>query len=851
MAFNKYPYTDFHELNADYLLSEMKRLASEWESLGGEFKSLKEAFESLKAYVMDYFKNLDVSDEISKKLDEMYEEGLFDSLIGKFSNFYDVAQLYPAFQAINRADVAHDVALGELHSQAICYADSPNGHFLYVGFDHKSGSANHNQIVKYSLDTNEYIAHNTDIKETIHYNGMDYCAKDNCVYVPVEASNVIMVLDSSLNHVRDITAAVESPHCLAYNPDKDVFYVIYSGNTRRIYEYSYDFELIGTHDYSFENMTIQDISYHSGCIFVSLFKTDNEFLYAPSNEILVLNTSFISVKKINIPMNLELEACVYSTLHKAWLVSFYTNSKAYICLGSLSADNPNMLTEYAKVFGSSGSATTRKIFDIYVDENYTGFKMDYSQEYPCSALVWVNPVLKNNASNYRINLLSDVGYTHNRFYNTNAECDSVIINGNNHTVQGLYFRDIPYINISNVKFDGGNSVDTGNCVSFYNCGYADLSGCEFSVGTSHPATIGIDAEFTKCVKVSNCVDNGGFDAYVYCKESDARFANGTYSSPINIYGMLETNTIEPLRHVAGYGKTTLNGSYQFTEGYNGSLSELGFTGSIAINGCNSPDLPVLGPQNIILTVDRLAGPKMVKQTVTNKSHDWEYERVIYPESGEAGVGYWTLKYLSSNDTELKIYISSDGNDSNHGLSSSMAMRSIKSVISKYPIGKLRIYYTSGIIEDDWNEMYDDRFIIIRSASSSDPATVMLTGSVSLSGLDIEIRDLNISRNDDNNILYIGHCSNVKILNSNITGSKGIRCVFSDMYLYNTNITITGQSTCLSVENTSNIKIHTGSLTSPNRGLYATGTSNIDYYSLTIDAPTPSATSSGGVITNRS
>ena len=42
MYFNKYPYTDFHELNLDWLLKEYKRLKEEIEKIKEEIKELRE-----------------------------------------------------------------------------------------------------------------------------------------------------------------------------------------------------------------------------------------------------------------------------------------------------------------------------------------------------------------------------------------------------------------------------------------------------------------------------------------------------------------------------------------------------------------------------------------------------------------------------------------------------------------------------------------------------------------------------------------------------------------------------------------------------------------------------------------
>nr|DAM10506.1 MAG TPA: alpha-1, 3-glucanase [Caudoviricetes sp.] len=69
------PYSNFHELNQDWFLQEFNKIIAQWKAMQKNFDNLQDAFNDLKNYVQDYFKNLDVQDEINKKLDEMFENG--------------------------------------------------------------------------------------------------------------------------------------------------------------------------------------------------------------------------------------------------------------------------------------------------------------------------------------------------------------------------------------------------------------------------------------------------------------------------------------------------------------------------------------------------------------------------------------------------------------------------------------------------------------------------------------------------------------------------------------------------------------------------------------------------------
>lgn len=82
MAYNyEYPYTDPSRANSDWILSEMKRVLSEWASTLKEWTGTKDDFDALRAYVRDYFKNLDVREEIDEKLDSMVDDGTLAAII--------------------------------------------------------------------------------------------------------------------------------------------------------------------------------------------------------------------------------------------------------------------------------------------------------------------------------------------------------------------------------------------------------------------------------------------------------------------------------------------------------------------------------------------------------------------------------------------------------------------------------------------------------------------------------------------------------------------------------------------------------------------------------------------------
>jgi hypothetical protein len=78
------PYTNFHELNQDWFLQEFNKLVAQWKAMQKNFDSLQDAFNDLKNYVQDYFKNLDVQEEINNKIDSLVADGYFDTFLNDY-----------------------------------------------------------------------------------------------------------------------------------------------------------------------------------------------------------------------------------------------------------------------------------------------------------------------------------------------------------------------------------------------------------------------------------------------------------------------------------------------------------------------------------------------------------------------------------------------------------------------------------------------------------------------------------------------------------------------------------------------------------------------------------------------
>ena len=77
---NKYPYTDFNEYNMDWIIKTVKDLTVQWAETHQEWSDVKTEWENYKNYIDNYFDNLDLSQEVSDKIDQMAADGYFSDL---------------------------------------------------------------------------------------------------------------------------------------------------------------------------------------------------------------------------------------------------------------------------------------------------------------------------------------------------------------------------------------------------------------------------------------------------------------------------------------------------------------------------------------------------------------------------------------------------------------------------------------------------------------------------------------------------------------------------------------------------------------------------------------------------
>lgn len=78
---NQFPGTNYHDLNLDWILEQVKNCLAEWETTKGEWESAEAEINAKIEYINNYFANLDVNEEISEKINAMIQSGELLTLI--------------------------------------------------------------------------------------------------------------------------------------------------------------------------------------------------------------------------------------------------------------------------------------------------------------------------------------------------------------------------------------------------------------------------------------------------------------------------------------------------------------------------------------------------------------------------------------------------------------------------------------------------------------------------------------------------------------------------------------------------------------------------------------------------
>lgn len=176
-VFTHWPYTNLHELNLDFILQELKKAIEEWTRAEQEFINLEDAVASLKKYVDTYFKNLNVSEEINSKLEDMLASGELDSVFEAV-----LARQKGSYIAINR--IFNESQVTDRYEDApskywVINGSASDGNTLVIAYT-SSKNGNNNYVTMRKYDTNfnivqEKLVEVNHCNDMCYYDGKLYC----------------------------------------------------------------------------------------------------------------------------------------------------------------------------------------------------------------------------------------------------------------------------------------------------------------------------------------------------------------------------------------------------------------------------------------------------------------------------------------------------------------------------------------------------------------------------------------------------------------------------------------------------------------------------------------------------
>lgn len=453
----------------------------------------------MKSYMDNYFDNLDVQEEINKKLDVMVEDGtmdqiinhnIFDELSAEVENKVDKDQ--PQYEGLNYE------RFGRIVDETFALTSGANGYFGMQGgialedgtyvfcTNHRSDMDTYaddlNKVRKIDLTTGAILTEKTI--SLGHANGIAYDSVENKYYVTPAHSNVsaigfankVFVLDSNLNYVQafDTVANYDS---ISVDENGDVYGAITykpSGITVQKLDKS-DFSVLETISLSMPVAdtigTGQDICVKNGYIYFLQFNPNAVFVFdLEGNNISnysINDNEFYALGELeNISVLNDGTIIIGSSKQPTGNLYSFENIIKLNPVKSVAIDQSKRLYElYNQPFNPVA---------MYVDPDSTAFAPDGSEEKPFKCIDeittlkiknYVNIHLTNNKTYYvnRINAFDGAFYYSTGVtLNTGASATDLKIRNSN--IYFNYTAELPAITVqygSNVYIYHSNLNDSG------------------------------------------------------------------------------------------------------------------------------------------------------------------------------------------------------------------------------------------------------------------------------------------------------------------------------------------------------------------------------------------------------
>ena len=492
--FRQFPYSNFHEMNLDWVISEIKKLIGEWSSFNKDFDNWKHEVEAFMAWV----KEMDISEEVKTAIEEMFDSGELVSIFAEVlniqkGNFIALLQKHIVTHFNTRYKTAN--YLDNDYNQIQSFT-SDGTYFYCMGYCMGNPDDEYIVIWKYNADFTSVIRtakipcnHGNDC--TI-YNGDLVITNDNSelIFVNTTTLEIIEVVDLATVNNIEITSPINNI-CTVNN-------LIYCGNRNVWYVVNENSQIINTIPLTYPSdypVAVQSMCFYNGSILRMAFPNMLMVYDLDGNLKNIYNIG--SVTQYNIIGEIE-SITVF-------------NDVLYVT-ASIWAGFPTgtMITQYFTVDLKHGEPDTNtdihygpySAVDIYVDPTYTGNDSDGTEAKPYQSLSWACNIAKalyNNIRPIRLRLMNDIeefvclpALNSVTLYGNNHKCYGINIDGGN----SIFISDLHLYADTKFNYEAyatlGALMKAGNCsnLTYYNCNL-DANNNEISIFRIESTTIRI------------------------------------------------------------------------------------------------------------------------------------------------------------------------------------------------------------------------------------------------------------------------------------------------------------------------------------------------------------------------
>jgi hypothetical protein len=380
----------------------------------------------------------------------------------------------------------------------------------WTAYQGDDNGANRGILIATNITTGSQIAVKTN-QSIGHCNDITYCEKDGYFYIacgggynPLEK---IVVIDINLNIIREIDMTntdVADPFGIAYNYNKDVFYI--RGANYDLFEMDYNLDRILKRK---ATVTQNVQSESQGLIFdgknlsviTAITNTINPISNYNKLDVYSQDLEYICSQKI-FELNEIGDGCYYNgeLYLMKWFnhIPLFYKASQYINEKTYNKINEDIIMGNA--FSNYGA-----FYNIYINKDYTGFFVDGTQNYPYNDILCALINIKNMFSRVNIYIQGDFSDRGINIQKSDKELNFIgTLSSVKTKIKGFGFRNCKSITIDNFEIVGSSDM-SNNQIAIYNTTSVDIKNTSFN-GTGNELTT-IFATSSNVILESGCSFN--------------------------------------------------------------------------------------------------------------------------------------------------------------------------------------------------------------------------------------------------------------------------------------------------------------------------------------------------------